>query len=117
MSAPNNHLQNESRIAKQITFREGREMSAPANRGQSKLNGAIQEIKTTLEELEMKLAVDINNIKTRVSEGLKVKTTANILGGLALGAILITATALPLVPMRSEACAQSFTPSVSSRKR
>ena len=62
MSAPINDLQKESRITNQNTFREGQEMSAPENRGQSKLNGAFQEIKTTLEELEMKLATDINNI-------------------------------------------------------
>ena len=96
MSAPRNDKLKESRIANQNTCREEQEMSAPASRGQSKLNGAIQEIKITLEELEMKLATDINNLKTILSEGLRLKTTATILGGLALGAILMTATALPL---------------------
>jgi len=44
----------------------------------------------------MKLAADINNIKTIVSDNLRLKTAATILGGLALGAILMTATTLPL---------------------
>ena len=94
MGALSNHIQSESRIANPNSVREEQEMSAPATQGQTKPNGAFQEIKMTLEELEMKLAVDINNIKTVVSEGLRLKTTAAILGGLALGAILMTATGL-----------------------
>ena len=91
MSAPKNHRQRAPRLANQNTGREEQEMSAPATLGQSKLNGAIQGVKTTLEEIEMKLAVDINNIKTILSPGLAAK----VLGGLALGAVLMTATALP----------------------
>ena len=44
----------------------------------------------------MRLATDINKVKTIVSEGPRLKTTATILGGLALGALLMTATILPL---------------------
>ncbi len=91
MNAPKNHRQSEARLANQDTGREEQEMSAPKTGIQSNLNGAIQGVKTTLEEIEMKLAVDINNIKTILSPGLAAK----VLGGLALGAVLMTATALP----------------------
>jgi len=52
MSTPSNHLKNESRLTNQNTVREEQEMSTPLSLGQSKLNGAIHEIKTTLDQEE-----------------------------------------------------------------
>ncbi len=96
MSALINHKQSESGITNQNMLREENEMSAPATRGQSKLNLALQEIKSTLEELEMNFALNMKNIKTVVFESRRMKASASIIGGLALGAVLMTATALPL---------------------
>ena len=78
MNAPKNHRQSEARLANQDTGREEQEMSAPVTPGKSKLNGAFQEIKTTLEEIEMKLAVDINNLRTILSKGLVAKALGGV---------------------------------------
>ena len=95
MSAPSIRTQIESMTANRNNCKEEHDMSTPTTPGESKLNGAIHDVKTTLEVLEMKLAAGIDNIKTIVSGSLRLKTTATILGSLALGAILMTATAQP----------------------
>ena len=71
-------------------------MSAPTTLGHGKLNGAFQEIKTTLEELEVNIAMSINNVKEPHSVSMTEQTLAKVLGGFALGALLVTATVLPL---------------------
>ena len=69
MSTLINHITSESNEGNQNTLREEYEMSAPTTRGPSNLNRALQGIKTTLEEIEMKLVSDMKNMKNKVSEG------------------------------------------------
>ena len=63
---------------------------------QSRPTTARQEIPKILEEIEMKLHITTSTIKIRVSKVLASKAPARLLGGLAMGAMLMTATALPL---------------------
>ena len=44
---------------------------------------------------EMKIASQIENAKVSLRQGLKITVPAKLLGGLALGAMLMTAVALP----------------------
>ena len=74
-------------------------MNAPENRnqihpqGKGKLGMAYQELKNVKEEIEMQLS----NVMTRMSTGLAKGTPVKILGGLIVGALLITtAVVLPL---------------------
>lgn len=48
------------------------------------------------EEIEIKLVNLSNKLNAKVSQGRNIRTPAKILGGLALGAMLMTATALPI---------------------
>lgn len=66
-------------------------MSAPVTRGQNELRVIYEKLLKIQEEIEMKLALRIIEVKTILSKGLATK----MLGGLALGTILMTATALP----------------------
>jgi len=95
MSAQISHLNNESEKVNQNTYREESEMSAIENLGPSNLNGSLQELKATLEGIEMKLVSGMKNIKNILFEGRRVKTTVTMIGGLALGAMLLTSIALP----------------------
>ena len=71
-------------------------MSAPATRSQSKFTVAYEKILRVQEEIEMKLRLHV--IDRKISEVLSSKTVAKMLGGLALGAVLMTAAALPFAP-------------------
>ena len=85
MSAPASWTQIETQAADQklLKLEEKREMSAPVIRSQNKLQVVYQVISKAKERIEMQSIIT------------KVKTPAIILGGLALGALLLTATALP----------------------
>ena len=66
-------------------------MSAPVTRGQSGFRIIYEKIVKVQEEIKMKLQIRMTDVKTILSKGLATK----LLGGLALGAVLMTATALP----------------------
>ena len=55
-----------------------------------------QEILKVKEEWAMKTAMGIKKVNIRLHETLAMKTPVKLLGGLALGALLMAATALPL---------------------
>ena len=69
-------------------------MSAPATRPKSKTTVVYQRILKVPEEIEMKMRSHVIGLK--VSEVLTSKTVAKMLGGLALGAVLMAAAALPM---------------------
>ena len=100
MNAPLSRTQNKTRTVNQelSKFKGEREMNAPLTQSQGKLKVVYQEIKKANEEIEMRLAMQMTDVKTWLSKGLATKTPGKILGGLALGALLMTATALPLGP-------------------
>ena len=97
MSAPVSQTQNETRAVDQkITILEEKgEMSAPVIVSQNKLQVMFQEIIKGKEQIEMKAAIGMKSMNNWLAASLKVKTPAKILGGLAMGALLMTATALP----------------------
>ena len=71
-------------------------MSASVIQGQNKIQKVYGEILKIEKEIEMKISTEITNVRARISEALAINTPAKILGGLALGALLIASTALPL---------------------
>ena len=71
-------------------------MSAPAARPKSKTTVVYQRILKVPEEIEMKMRSHVIGLK--VSEVLTSKTVAKMLGGLALGAVLMAAAALLFGP-------------------
>ena len=86
MSAP--AVQNQGKIRtgdqKPLTFREERKMSAPVTRGQSELRVIYEKFLKVQEEIEMKLALQMTDVKTWLSKGLATKAPGKILGGLAV---------------------------------
>ena len=85
MSAPSSWTQIETQAADQklLKLEEKREMSAPVIRSQNKLQVVYQVISKAKERIEMQSIIT------------KAKTPAKILGGFALGALLLIATPLP----------------------
>ncbi len=71
-------------------------MKTTKNQNHSQLRTVHQELSKILEEIEMKLQMNTSTIKIRFSKFLASRAPVRILGGLALGALLMTATALPL---------------------
>lgn len=68
-------------------------MSAPATQAKSKITLAYKQILKVTEDIEMKMRLHMIDVK--LSEVLSSKAVAKMLGGLALGAVLMTAVALP----------------------
>ncbi len=69
----------------------------------------LNQIKTTYrgfievkEEVEMRLAREITQVKTRVFQELAAHRPAKLIGGLALGALLMTALVLPLATVNAD---------------
>ena len=71
-------------------------MKTTQDRIKSQQRTVHQDITKILEGIEMKLQMSTSTITTNVSEVLASKAPARILAGLALGALLMTATAMPL---------------------
>lgn len=69
-------------------------MSAPVNRGNSKIQAAYRGTLKVKEKIEMRLATEMTKVRARLSEALATKTPAKILGGLAFGALPMTPTFL-----------------------
>ena len=80
-------------------------------RNQSNLRTVKQEISKLLEEIEMKLHITTSNIKIKVSKVLASKAPVRVLGGFALAAMLMTATALPLNPVHADEATRPITSS------
>ena len=72
------------------------EMNAAESRTQNTIATVYQNILNLKEEMEMKTALEIKNVSNWLSQSLSVKSPIKLLGGLALGALLMTATALPI---------------------
>ena len=70
-------------------------MNAAVRQPQSKVRTDNQGLLKIKEGIEMRLAMRITEVKARLDEILATRTPAKLLGGLAVGALLITATALP----------------------
>ena len=70
-------------------------MKAPI-KNQNKVRAAHQKMLALKEEGEMKMATQMTKIKQYLSKGLGTQHPAKILGGLALGALLVTATGIAL---------------------
>ncbi len=79
-----------------IEITEGREMSASVIQGKNKIQQVYREILKIEKEIEMTISTEITNVRARISEALAINTPAKILGGLALGALLMASMALPL---------------------
>ena len=70
-------------------------MSAPLTGNKRQNRRAYQQISQIREVIEMKLVNLSKQLNIKVSQVLSTTTPAKLLGGLALGALLMTATALP----------------------
>ena len=70
-------------------------MSNHINRSRNNSRGNHQKLSDIEEEMEMKTASHTGQLSIRLPGILNKKTTAKLLGGIALGAMLMTATALP----------------------
>ncbi len=81
---------------KSIEITEGREMSASVIQGQNKIQKVYGEILKIEKEIEMKIFTEITKVRARISEALTINTPAKILGGLAIGTLLMASTALPI---------------------
>ena len=71
-------------------------MNAPVMGTHRQTGTTHQQINKIKEVIEMKLANLSTNLNTKVSQILNSKTPAKVLGGIALGALMMAATALPL---------------------
>ena len=77
-------------------------MKGPAVRSQTKIGVAYQEIMKFKEESEMKLTMRITKVKGQLSEVLATQHPAKLLGGLALGALLLTVTGMHFLPNNAD---------------
>ena len=71
-------------------------MNAPVMGSQRQTGTSHQQINKIKEVIDMKLANLSTKLNTKVSQILNSKTPAKVLGGIALGALMMAATALPL---------------------
>ncbi len=71
-------------------------MSAPVIKSQGKAKIAHREILKIKEGIEMRLPAGMTKVKAWFSQGLVTQHPVKLLGGLALGALLVTAIGLPL---------------------
>ena len=84
-------------------------MKTTKNRTQRQPITGHQEISKLLEEIKMKLHITTSTMKIRVSKVLASKAPVIVLGGLALAAMLMTATALPLSPVHADEATRPIT--------
>ena len=98
MNAVSNNQDNRTRVAShQITKNsEENEMKATQKQNGNKLQLVYQEILKVKGEIEMKVTNHINDVTTWLSKGITSKTPAKVLAGLAVGALMLTATAVPM---------------------
>jgi len=75
-------------------------MNAPMNQSQSKLKLVYQEIGNFKKEIEKRLANRVAGVKIRFSKRVMARTPARFMGGLVLGALILTATIAPIVLTR-----------------
>ena len=78
-------------------------------RNESNLGTVKQEISKLLEEIEMKLHITTSTMTIKVSKVLASKAPVRVLGGFALAAMLMTATALPLGPVDADEATRPVT--------
>ncbi len=71
-------------------------MNEPTNNHQDQTKEAYQEILKVKEGFEMKVTNHITDVTTWLSKGLSNKTPAKVLGGLAVGALILAATGLAM---------------------
>ena len=84
-------------------------MKTTKNQNQSNFRTVHQEISQILEEIKMKLHITTSTIKIKVSKVLASKAPVRVLGGFALAAMLMTATALPLSPVHADEATRPVT--------
>ena len=77
-------------------------MNAPKTENQSKLQETNQEIKKDEEQIEMRVTSNISKVKTWVSQSLATHRSVKLMGGVALGALMITVTGLQFAPSQTE---------------
>ena len=70
-------------------------MNTPTGQAQSKGRTASQGLVKFKEESEMKMATRMAKVNMRLHQAIATKAPVKFLGGLALGALLMTATVLP----------------------
>lgn len=78
------------------------EMNAAVTGSQNTIATVYQNVLNLKEEIEMKTSLEIKNATNWLSQNLSVKSSSKILGGLVVGALLMTATALPLSPIYAD---------------
>lgn len=110
MSAPANRSHGRASAAHHplTIIKETREMKAEEVDGMNRLGAVGQEISKVKEAFEMKLEMYISDATNRVSNGLSNMNPAKLLGGLAVGAFLMTATFLPLGPINADGPSSSL---------
>ncbi len=77
-------------------------MSAEVVQSRNKIMTTYRGITEVKGEIEMRVAKEITEIKARGLQELLTWRSAKLIGGLALGALLMTATALPLGPINAD---------------
>ena len=77
-------------------------MNAPKTGNQSKLQETNQEIRKDEEQIEMRVTSNISKVKTWVSQSLATHRSAKLMGGVALGALMITVTGLQFAPSQTD---------------
>ena len=85
------------------------EMNAAVTRSQNTIAMVYQNILNLKEEMEMKTTIEIKNVSNWLSQSISVKSSIKIIGGLAVGALLMTATALPLSTIHADGPNKSLT--------
>ena len=98
MNERTNSHQDQTSDAQQEISRNAEEgkMQTKQNKNENKFQVAYQEILKVKEGFEMKVTKPITNVTTRISQGLGSKTPAKVLGGLAVGALMLAATGLAI---------------------
>ena len=98
MNEPTNNHQDQTREAQQRISKKTEESEMHANQkpNENKFQAAYQEILKVKEGFEMKVTNHITDLTTRLSKGLSNKTAAKVLGGLAVGALMLAATGLAM---------------------
>ena len=83
-------------------------MSTDINRSRTNTRGSHQKLSNIEEETEMKTATHTGQLNNRLPGILNKRTTAKLLGSIALGAMM-TATALPFGPAHADEPARPLT--------
>ena len=85
-------------------------MNAANFYSQTNIQKTVKKISNIKEETEMKLAAMTAQLNIRLPGILNMKTPAKLLGGIALGAMLMTATAFPLGPAHADELSRPLIP-------